>query len=90
MPISGKFYSSNELQKILSVSKGRIGHIASANDWLVLVPGSALYCAEQVEDYLLLRGIDPDELPIRDYDYSDGATRQKREQDYFDASQIYL
>ncbi len=83
MPIQGKFYSSNELQvpEVLGVTKARINQVAIENDWITLVPGSALYCAEQVEDYLLGRGIDPSNLPILDYDYPDGATLTERESD---------
>jgi hypothetical protein len=82
MPIEGKFYSSKELQKILNVGKQRISHIAKDNGWLILVSGSALYCAEQVEDFLMGRGIDPDTLSVRDYEHPDGATWADLEAEY--------
>jgi hypothetical protein len=74
MPIQGKFYSSSELQKLFGVTRGRIHQIAITNGWTLLVQRSAIYCAEQVEDYLLGRGIDPELLPVQDYDHPDGAT----------------
>lgn len=77
MPISGKFYISQELQQILEVTKGRVSNLEREQGWTPLKPG--LYCAEDVEPYLLSRGIDPARLPVRDYDHPEGATREERE-----------
>jgi hypothetical protein len=65
MPIQGKFYTSRDLQEILGVSRQRVYNLAKDNDWLALSPG--LYCAEEVEDYLLYRDIDPMGFIIRTY-----------------------
>ncbi len=72
MPIEGKFYTSQELQEILGVKKQRISNIANLQSWTALQPG--LYCAENVEAYLVGRNIDPKYLPIRTHSHPDGAT----------------
>jgi hypothetical protein len=65
MPIEGKFYTSSELQKLLRVSKQRISNLSKLQNWTTLVPG--LYCAEDVEDYLIIRDIDSYGLFTRTY-----------------------
>lgn len=87
MPIQGKFYTSKELQALLGVSRQRIRNLASEDgqDFLALNPG--LYCAEDVEDYLMARGIDPLKLPVRTYDHPDGATLTELEAEYRDVYQ---
>lgn len=71
MPIEGRFYSNKELQEILGLSKQRISDIARQQSWLAIQPG--LYCSEDVEDYLEYRDVDLDTLPIRSYQFPDGA-----------------
>lgn len=77
MPIRGTLYTSQELQQILRVTRSRISNLGREQSWLDLTPG--LYCSEDVEDYLLGRGIDPAQLPVRDYDHPEGATWRERE-----------
>ena len=57
MPIQGKFYSSKELQEILGVTRQRVHKISQYYEWQRLTYG--LYWAEDVEPYLIRRGINP-------------------------------
>jgi hypothetical protein len=72
MPIIGKFYSSEELQKLLGVSKQRIYNLARAQNWQG--PQKGLYYAQSVEWYLMSRGIDPHRLPEINWDFPEGET----------------
>lgn len=81
MPIEGRLYTSAELQNILGVSKQRITNLSNEQDWLSPAPG--LYYAEQVETYLMdYRKIDPITLPIRSWDFPDGATWAEQQATY--------
>ncbi len=72
MPIEGKLYPSDELQCLIGVKKQRISNIAKDRNWLVLIPGK--YFAEDVEPFLMGRGIDPAKLKTKSYCFPDGAT----------------
>lgn len=48
MPITGKFWTSEELQKLLGVSKQRIYNLAQEYDWQSPAPG--LYLGGVAED----------------------------------------
>lgn len=80
MPIKGKFYSTQELEQILGISRQGVWNIAARHGWISLVAG--IYCAEQVEPYLEGRNIYPETLPIRDFDYPEGADWNQRSDDY--------
>lgn len=81
MPISGKFYTSKELQELLNVKKQRISNLARDRDWNGPLPG--VYWAEEVEPYLeYYRNIDPLTLPVKSFDFPAGATWQEREAAY--------
>ncbi len=77
MPIEGKFYQHQELQELLDVSKQRISNLAVQQNWDGPQPG--LFWADDVEPYLHSRGIDPAKLPVKSYDFPDGATWAERE-----------
>lgn len=62
MPIQGRFYSSEELQKLLGVSRQRVSNLAKAQNWNG--PQKGLYYAQSVEWYLMGRGIDPLTLKV--------------------------
>ncbi len=68
MPILGKFYTSEELQKLLGVTKQRISNLAK--NWESPHPG--LYYAQSVEPYLMGRNIDPIRLPARSWEAPEG------------------
>ena len=70
MPIAGTFYTSEELLKLLGVTKQRISNLANAKNWESPHPG--LYYAQSVEPYLMGRGIDPIGLPVRSWEAPDG------------------
>lgn len=53
MPISGRFYTSEELQELLSVKKQRIANLAKEQGWGSSHPG--LYDAYDVDEYLWAR-----------------------------------
>lgn len=62
MPIRGTFYTSEELQKLLGVTKQRISNLSREQNWESPHPG--LYYAQSVEPYLMGRDIDPIRLPV--------------------------
>lgn len=62
MPIRGTFYTSEELQNLLGVTKQRISNLANAQFWASPHPG--IYYAQSVEPYLMGRNIDPMRLPV--------------------------
>lgn len=72
MPIIGKFYTSEELQKLLGVTKQRISNLAGAQSWASPHPG--IYYAQSVEPYLMGRGIDPITLPAISWEWPEGIT----------------
>lgn len=53
MPISGRFFTSKELQDLLGVSRQRIADLAREHGWEFPRPG--LYYADQVDEYLWAR-----------------------------------
>lgn len=81
VPIEGKFYSTRELQELRGVGRAAISRLAKRQGWTAIISRSGVWCAEDVEPYLMSEGIDTDALPIRDYDYPDGATWQKRSEE---------
>lgn len=70
MPIRGTFYTSEELQKLLGVSKQRISNLAKSQNWQG--PQKGLYCARSVEWYLMGRGIDPLTLKVQYWESPEG------------------
>jgi len=70
MPIRGTFYTSEELQKLLGVTKQRISNLAKEQNWEAPHPG--LYYAQSVEPYLMGRNIDPIRLPVRSWEAPEG------------------
>lgn len=78
--IKGRFYTSLELQDLLKVSKQRISSLGRQKNWIALSRG--LYCAEDVEPYLLSRNIDPQHLPIYTHSHPDGATWAQLEKEF--------
>jgi hypothetical protein len=78
MPLEGRFYTSQDLQEILGVSKQRVANIAAYYEWVQPVLNVGIYFAEEVESYLVGRNIDPATLPIVDFEYPDGATPAQR------------
>lgn len=53
MPISGRFYTSQELITLLGVSKQRISNLAKKQGFVEAHPG--LYYAQDVDEYLWAR-----------------------------------
>lgn len=66
MPIRGTFYNSEELQKLLGVSRQRISNLAKAQNWEG--PQKGLYYAQSVEPYLMGRNIDPIRLKVIEWE----------------------
>ena len=55
MPISGRFWTSKELQGLLGVKKQRIADLAREHDWESPSYAPGLYYADQVDEYLWSR-----------------------------------
>lgn len=53
MPISGRFYTAQELIELLGVTKGRISNLAKDRGFIEATPG--LYYAQEVDEYLWAR-----------------------------------
>ena len=53
MPISGRFWTSKEIQELLEISKQRVSDLAREHVWGSPYPG--LYYADQVDEYLWSR-----------------------------------
>lgn len=79
MPTEGKFYNNNELQEILNVTKQAIDQLANRQNWVTL---DARYCAEDVEDYLKMRGINIESFPIRTHSHPEGTTWVQLEKEF--------
>lgn len=62
MPFQGRFYTSEELQKLLGVTKQRISNLSNEQNWESPHPG--IYYAQSVEPYLMGRNIDPIRLLV--------------------------
>lgn len=77
MSIEGKFYTSQELQEILGVTKQRIANLFGES---AIKPG--LYPAEVVEPHLRNKGIRPETLPVRTHANPDGATWAELEKEF--------
>jgi hypothetical protein len=80
MPISGKFYTSEELQTLLGVTKQRVSNLARQQNWAEARPG--LYYSQPVESYLLGRAIDPVKLAVTSWDYPEGITPAQEQELY--------
>lgn len=83
MPISGRFYPSEELQKLLGVTKQRISNLANEQNWAEARPG--LYYAQSIEPYLMGRGIDPITLSVVSWEWPEGITWAEEQRLYNEA-----
>lgn len=75
MPFKGRFYTTQELQKLLGgVTRQNIRQLAQRKKWGSPTPG--VFYAEDVEGYLPLRieNFCPERLPWRSIDFQGGAT----------------
>lgn len=72
MPIQGKFYTAEELQTLLGVSKQRVSNLADEQGWNDSAPRPGLYYAQSVEPYLMRRDCDPIRLPVISWDWPEG------------------
>ncbi len=70
MPFQGRFYTSEELQKLLGVTKQRISNLSATQNWESPHPG--IYYAQSVESYLMGRNIDPIRLLVQSWEALDG------------------
>jgi hypothetical protein len=80
MPISGRFYTSEELQTLLGVTKQRISNLSREQNWAEVRPG--LYYSQSVEPYLMGRAIDPIKLSVISWDYPEGITLTEEQRFY--------
>ncbi len=78
MPIEGKFYEAEELVLILRITKQAVAKRFGGFR-------AGLYPAELVEPALADKGIKTEDIPVRTYDYPEGATWAEREKEFNEA-----